>query len=77
MGQRVPGVTVAAVLAHDDVRPEGGREVGDQALDRAKPAAFAGLRLERDIDDGSRGRPIAQLVEGAGPREQVLAGFVE
>ena len=75
--ERIPGVGIGAVLGDDQVGPERGRQLGEQRPDGRQPCALTGPRLERHVDRGPRGVPLAQLPDVAGPREEVPAGLVE
>ena len=68
---------VGAVLRHDEVRPERGRQLRDEPADRPQPRVGAGERLERHVDDGAGRGPLPDLVGIARAREQVAAGLVE
>ena len=75
--ERIPGVGIGAVLGDDQVGPERGGQLGEQRPDGRQPRALTGPGLERHVDRGPRGAPLAQLPDVAGPREEVAAGLVE
>ena len=75
--QRIPDVAVGAVLADDHVRPERRSQRGHDAADRRQPGIRSARRLERDVDAGSGGAPLPELVHESGPGKERSACLVE
>ena len=76
VGERVEGVSVAAVLGDYDVRVEGAQRLRDDGLETLDPGLVIGKGLQRHVDRVPDSFSPPPLLDAAGSGEEVFAGLV-